>query len=64
MLVNGREIMLEERMSLAEYLRTAQYDLRRVAVEINGRIIKKAAYEQTFLSSSDKIEIVSFVGGG
>lgn len=64
MLVNGREIMLEERMSLAEYLLANQYDLRRVAVEINGEIIKKAAYEQILLSSDDKIEIVTFVGGG
>lgn len=64
MLVNGIETMLEQKMSLAEYLLDRQYDPQKVAVEINGSIIKKAAYEQTFLNSADKIEIVTFVGGG
>ena len=36
----------------------------RIAVEINGEIIKKSDYDKTVLNDGDKIEVVSFVGGG
>ena len=33
-------------------------------VELNGEILPKAQYDSTIIADSDKIEIVSFVGGG
>jgi thiamine biosynthesis protein ThiS len=36
----------------------------RVAVERNGEIVRKPAYESTALGEGDRIEIVTFVGGG
>jgi len=36
----------------------------RTAVELNGTIIDQSKWDSTELSSGDKIEIVSFVGGG
>lgn len=50
--------------SLAEYLRTTAYQISRIAVERNGEIVSKAAYETTWLTDGDILEIVSFVGGG
>lgn len=41
-----------------------KYDRARIAVEINGAIIRKSEYDKTMLRDGDKIEVVSFVGGG
>ena len=50
--------------TLAEYLATTNYDVKRIAVERNGDIVPKAQYGETVLQDGDSIEIVSFVGGG
>ncbi len=50
--------------TLAAYLASSGYDRARVAVERNGEIVPKAAYEETVLQDGDVIEVVSFVGGG
>ena len=36
----------------------------RVAVEKNGEIVPRALYGKTRLEDGDRVEIVSFVGGG
>lgn len=60
--VNGME--LEYSDNLLSLLKHLNYRIDRIAVEINGSIIKKSDYSKTDLHSGDKIEIVSFVGGG
>lgn len=50
--------------TIAEYLATTNYDMKRVATEINGEIVPKAQYAQTVLKDGDNVEVVSFVGGG
>ena len=36
----------------------------RVAVELNGEIVRRSAWAETAVRNSDKLEIVHFVGGG
>jgi len=36
----------------------------RVAVELNGEIVRRSAWADTAVHNSDKLEIVHFVGGG
>ena len=50
--------------TIAEYLATTNYDMKRIATELNGDIVPKAQYGETVLQDGDSIEIVSFVGGG
>lgn len=50
--------------TLAEYLTDTGYDLKRIAVEHNHRIVPKSQYAATQLRDGDTLEIVSFVGGG
>jgi len=64
MIVNGKEIFLSKEILLKEYLHNCGYDLTRIAVEKNGVIIQRQLFETEKLCDSDKIEIVSFVGGG
>ncbi|MDJ0520763.1 MAG: sulfur carrier protein ThiS [Planctomycetota bacterium] len=44
----------------------AQLDLaeQRVAVEVNGAVVPKAEHERHTLAAGDKVEVVTFVGGG
>ena len=51
-------------MTVAQYLVTTNYDLKRIAVERNGDIVPKAQYDNTVLQDGDCVEVVSFVGGG
>jgi len=39
-------------------------DVRKVAVERNLEIVPKSAYAATPLADGDRIEIVTFIGGG
>ncbi|MBQ2725752.1 MAG: sulfur carrier protein ThiS [Clostridia bacterium] len=61
--INGHELNIAGK-TLAEYLASANYDPKRIAVERNGEIVPKAKYGETVLEDGDNVEIVSFVGGG
>ena len=50
--------------TIAEYLATTNYDMKRIAVDRNGDIVPKAQYGETVLHDGDSLEVVSFVGGG
>lgn len=61
--INGEELNIAGK-TVAEYLADNGFDVKRVAVELNGDILPKSQYESTLLQDGDSIEIVSFVGGG
>ena len=61
--INGEELNIAGK-TLAEYLSSANYDPKRIAVERNGDIVPKAKYGETVLQDGDNVEVVSFVGGG
>ena len=61
--VNGTELDIAGK-TLTEYLATTNYDMKRIATELNGDIVPKATYADIVLKDGDSIEIVSFVGGG
>lgn len=61
--VNGESLEFEGK-TVEEYLTFANYNLKRVAVELNGDIVPKAKYNEVVLHSGDVLEVVSFVGGG
>ena len=64
MLINGEEKALARPITLSELLTQLGYRAVFVAVELNGSIIKQADFGSTTISDADKLEIVSFVGGG
>ena len=61
--INGEDLDVGGK-SVTEYLNSAGFDLMRVAVELNGDIVPKAQYTDTFFTDGDSVEVVSFVGGG
>ncbi len=61
--INGKNFDIDGK-SLSEYLLLTSYNTKKIAVEMNGRIVPKSEYQNTVLKDGDRVEIVSFVGGG
>lgn len=64
MIINGKNIDLSEGITISEMLAKLNLDKEKVVVEVNHEIVKKENYSSRVLNQEDKIEIVSFVGGG
>jgi thiamine biosynthesis protein ThiS len=62
--LNGDEHTVSGPLTISGLLATLEIDPRRVAVERNFVVIKRAAYDTTQIVEGDEIEIVNFVGGG
>ena len=63
-IANGKEMMVDEKTTIAEFLERSGYRQDRVVIEKNGEVIPRRFYETEYLSDKDEIEIVHFVGGG
>ena len=61
--VNGENFDFKD-ITLKELLFKLQYDSSKVAVELNEEIVSKNDYEKVIIKENDKLEVVSFVGGG
>lgn len=64
MIVNGKEMNFEENITIDELLNKLNLSKDKVVVELNLEIICKEEYSTRLINHEDKIEIVSFVGGG
>ncbi|MBT1172917.1 sulfur carrier protein ThiS [Bifidobacterium sp. MA2] len=64
MQVNGEHVTLEAPVSVADYLETHGYRAERVAIELNGEIVPRAARAEAMLDDQAVLEIVQFVQGG
>ena len=62
--INGRQVELAGPTRLLDYIATLGVDPRAVAVEHNGQILERNAFERTVLKGGDVVEIVRMVGGG
>ncbi len=62
--LNGEPAEIPGPLTIAALLARLEIDARRVAVEHNLAVVKRAAYETTTVNEGDEIEIVNFVGGG
>ncbi len=62
--LNGQPHELVQPLSLAALLEALGIDPRRVAVEHNLVVVKRASYGEVEVREGDTVEIVNFVGGG
>ena len=62
--VNGDPYELDQPITISRLLTRLEIDPRRVAVERNLVVVKRAIYGSVTLQSGDEVEIVNFVGGG
>jgi thiamine biosynthesis protein ThiS len=62
--INGKPVELAQPTPLLAYLEQLGVNPRAVAIEHNGEIIERSAYESVTLRDGDQVEIVRMVGGG
>lgn len=62
--LNGDPHEISQPLSVSALLADLSIDPRRVAVEHNLTVVKKAAYDSAMVGDGDEVEIVNFVGGG
>lgn len=62
--LNGKQIESFNGKNVLELLKELNIDEKTVVVELNGNIIQTKDYEHTPIDNQDKIEAISFVGGG
>jgi sulfur carrier protein len=62
--LNGERYEVPEPLTVDALLARLDIDGRRVAVEVNEFVVKKAAYAETLVQDGDAVEVVNFVGGG
>ena len=62
--VNGEPQDVNDGLKLAELVTHLKVRADQIAIELNQKVLKRDAWEQTILQPNDRIEIVHFVGGG
>ena len=63
-ILNGEKKEIAENISVKKLLAGLGIKTEQVAVELNLTIVPKTEYENKIIKTGDKIEIISFVGGG
>ena len=64
LILNGEPWQAPGALDIAGLVAHLGLDARKVAVERNLEIVPRSAYARTAIADGDRIEIVSFVGGG
>jgi thiamine biosynthesis protein ThiS len=62
--VNGQERDVADGMTVEALVKELGIRREGTAIEVNREIVPKARYAQTVLKPNDRLEIVTFVGGG
>jgi len=63
-LLNGQPYFAVEGQTLLDFVRSLELEPARVAVELDGQILKRDLWAQTELKTGARLELVHFVGGG
>ena len=62
--LNGKKVSIKPNYSLFDLLKKYKLSNKKVAIEHNGIIVPNTNYKKKILKSNDKVEIVTFIGGG
>ena len=62
--VNGERRAVPDNSNLLELVATLDLPLQRIAIELNGEVVRKKDWPTTMIKDNDRIEVVHFVGGG
>ena len=64
LVINGQTRIVAQGTTVAALLGELGLGDRRVAVERNREVVPRAEHASTVLAAGDRIELVTFVGGG
>ena len=61
--INGQPVEAAGK-TVAQIVTEQGLNVQRVAVELNGDIVKRSDFDKVIVKEDDSMEIVNFVGGG
>lgn len=62
--VNGETRDVPEGLTIARLLEELKVETKHVAVEVNLQLVPRSRHAEHRLSSGDRLEVVTLVGGG
>jgi thiamine biosynthesis protein ThiS len=62
--LNGETREITSEIDLAGLVEQLSLAAKRIAVELNGSVVRRVDWNETPVRDGDKIEVVHFVGGG
>ena len=62
--INGKKTLIDKGIKLSKLIKNLKIPIKKVAIEMNQRIVNKKRTNLINLKKNDKIEIVQFIGGG
>tara|TARA_X000000950_G_C13446270_1_gene470038 strand:+ start:196 stop:414 length:219 start_codon:yes stop_codon:yes gene_type:complete len=62
--INGKKTLIDKGIKLSKLIKDIKIPIKKVAIEMNQRIVNKKRINLINLKKNDKIEIVHFIGGG
>lgn len=62
--VNGDEREVPDGLTIARLLEELKIETKHVAVEVNLQLVPRGRHAEHALSSGDRLEVVTLVGGG
>ena len=62
--LNGKKINISCKLTVFDGLKKYKINEKKVAIELNGKILPKNNLKKKMIKNLDKIEIVQFIGGG
>lgn len=63
-IVNSKETEVPADATVQSLVQALKLAEQRVAVEVNQELVTRRAWQEYTLKAGDRVEIVSFVGGG
>ena len=63
-MLNGKQMYVISKLSLKSLITKLRVPIKKIAIELNNKIIDKKRISKIYLQKGDKIEIVHFIGGG
>ena len=62
--INGENRDISDQSTVNDLVAELSLSPARIAIELNGQVIRRTEWMQTLLAEGDRLEIVHFVGGG
>ncbi len=62
--LNGKKFQISEKDTIMRLLKKIDIKSSKVAIEVNKVVIPKEKYRYFKFKNKDKVEVVTFIGGG
>jgi len=62
--LNGKKFSIKEKDTITTLLKKIDVKSSKVAIEVNKNVIPKEKYRYFKFKNNDKVEVVTFIGGG